>query len=79
MPNGKSKYFFIPVLLGDVFILCMSFGIAYYFQADNSLNLSYFIFDFLIAITIWVSDLIFSTLDLVVIFLWLFPIIAILI
>jgi undecaprenyl-phosphate galactose phosphotransferase/putative colanic acid biosynthesis UDP-glucose lipid carrier transferase len=56
MPNGKSKYFFIPVLLGDVFILMLSFGISYYFFADKDIALSKYIFNFTVAALIWILE-----------------------
>ncbi len=54
MPNGKSKYFFIPVLLGDMFIMMLAFSASYYFVADSSLHLINYIFNYFIASVLWV-------------------------
>ena len=54
MPNGKSKYFFIPVLLGDVFILMFSFGITHYFLSDTNIPYFHYVSYCVVAISLWI-------------------------
>ncbi|MFD1316824.1 undecaprenyl-phosphate glucose phosphotransferase [Namhaeicola litoreus] len=54
MPNGKSKYFFIPVLLIDIIILSISFFIAHNLFKSEILSLNHYKLSFTIAAFTWI-------------------------
>jgi undecaprenyl-phosphate galactose phosphotransferase/putative colanic acid biosynthesis UDP-glucose lipid carrier transferase len=54
MPNGKSKYLFIPILFGDILILTVSFGIVCYFSEDGLISVFDYISKMLVASGLWI-------------------------